>query len=259
MKKFFVFLLFLAVGLGLFWLKQTGDMEFFTNPVSVLQPKQTLPENGNVIEFEHGGINLVTSWFAVPADKKIALYSNLEEAKTAKTLLTEKNCQNLVSAGFYTKEKRPIGLFVSEGETIGLANNNGLFNGFLSKNRNNKMRLSIEVPQEELVWGLQSGPMLTENGQPITLKIKNDSAERRVVAGITKTGEVAFFVFYGKESLIQGPYLADLPAILNDLEEKTGIKLQSAINLDGGTASAFYSDHLSLSELTFIGSYFCIK
>lgn len=259
MKKFFVFLLFLAIGLGLFWWSKKEDVEFFRSPGSVLQPKQIQPKNNNVIEFEYGGINLVTSWFTVSEIEKITLHSNLESEKTAKALLSENNCTNLVSAGFYTKEKRPIGFFVSRGETVGLATNNELFNGFLSKNRDNKIRLSREVPEEELDWSLQSGPILIENGQPITLKIKNDSQERRVVAGITEAGEVAFFVLYGKESLIQGPYLADLPSILNELEGKTGIKLQNAINLDGGTASAFYSDYLSLSELTFIGSYFCVN
>lgn len=259
MQKFLVLILVLVSVLGLLWLKQAGDVELFNKPGSVLQPKHVSPQNSNIVEFEYADVNLVASWFTVSDAEKVALYSNLEDEKTAKTLLSDRDCKNLVSAGFYTKEKRPIGFFVSQGETIGLTTNNELFNGFLSKNRNSKVRLSREVPEEELDWGLQSGPILIKNGQPITLKIKNDEQERRVVAGITKAGEVAFFVLYGKESLIQGPYLADLPKILTDLEEKTGVKLQDAVNLDGGTASAFYSDYLSLSELTFIGSYFCIN
>lgn len=259
MKKFFIILLFLAVGLGLLWWSKKENAEFFRSPGSVLQPKQTFPKDNNTIEFEYGGINLVASWFTVSDIEKIALYSNLEREKTAKSLVSDNGCKNLVNAGFYTKEKRPIGFFVSGGKLTGSATNNQLFNGFFTADFNNEVRLSTDVPQEDLRWGLQSGPILIENGYPKTLKIKNDAQERRVIAGITEIGEIAFFVIYGKESLIQGPYLADLPGILVELEEKTGIKLQSAINLDGGTASAFYSDDLALPELTFIGSYFCVK
>ena len=42
-------------------------------------------------------------------------------------------------------------------------------------------------------------------------------------------------------------------------EEKTGIVFADVLNLDGGTASTFYSDSLQLPEAVISGSFFCLK
>jgi hypothetical protein len=41
------------------------------------------------------------------------------------------------------------------------------------------------------------------------------------------------------------------------ISEKLGWSVTEAINLDGGTASAFYTDKVYLKELNPVGSAFC--
>ena len=38
-----------------------------------------------------------------------------------------------------------------------------------------------------------------------------------------------------------------------------GLGCLDAINLDGGAASSFYTKNFSLTELSFVGSFFCVK
>jgi hypothetical protein len=53
--------------------------------------------------------------------------------------------------------------------------------------------------------------------------------------------------------------LSELPDILQRLEDKAGLKFVDALNLDGGAHSVFVTDEVSLTELSLIGSYFCLK
>lgn len=172
--------------------------------------------------------------------------------------MMEKQCKSLISAGFYTNENKPIGLFVYEGRKIKNLIANNLFNGIFSININNEAKITNEIKYENLRVGLQSGPIIMKDGESIALNVKNDKKSRRIVVAISDLKEIIFFVFYNKESVFTGPYLKDLPYALKLSEEKIGIKISDAINLDGGTASSFYTEYLNLSELTPIGSYFCL-
>ena len=78
-----------------------------------------------------------------------------------------------------------------------------------------------------------------------------------MVVGITKKGETIFLVLYDPENTWSGPKLADTPGVLSGVIER--LQLTDALNLDGGSASAFIRGDLSLEELTSVGSFFCVK
>ncbi|MCX6724478.1 MAG: hypothetical protein NTV20_00040, partial [Candidatus Shapirobacteria bacterium] len=57
---------------------------------------------------------------------------------------------------------------------------------------------------------------------------------------------------------VSGPLLADLPQIVGEIGETLGEDFKTALNLDGGTASAFLSQKKTIKEYTLIGSFFCL-
>jgi len=156
-----------------------------------------------------------------------------------------------INGGFYDTANKPLGLF-RIGETV-LAKQiqSNLLNGFLSDDG-----ITVAVPTGRFV--LQSGPLLIQRGNPLPLKIQNDEHARRMVAA--KTGEgFLFLTVYKEDSVFEGPLLADLPKVIQKINTKENLGIVDAINLDGGSASAFKNAETTLSELTPVGSLFCIK
>ncbi|MDO8599984.1 MAG: phosphodiester glycosidase family protein [bacterium] len=213
------------------------------------------PKNSpNIIDLDS---NYRLTWVLEEDLSKLKLYSNLTQEKTAKKLYEEGNCKALVNGGFYSKEDTHIGLFVTSEGKLNDKSNNDLFDGFFTVNKG-IAAISNTPPTEEPTIALQAGPTLFRNSKPIVLSIKNDENERRTAVATTSKGDVIFLMFYNKESTYLGPKLEEVPELLNEFSRLTGIPITSALNLDGGTASAFYTDGVSLGELTKIGSYFCI-
>lgn len=219
----------------------------------------TTTANKNSIEIN----NLTFSWFEVESDK-LTLVPNFTEKLTSKEFLGKNNCKLLTNASFYSKDKqslsadsRPIGLFISRGETLQNYQINSFFDGILSINDMATPRITREIPRDHLQNAVQIGPIIKENGSYLTLKIKDDSGARRVLAGVTGDNKLIFVVIYKADSEYLGPYLTDLPNILKDFEEKAKITFADIINLDGGAASTFNSPGVKLSELTSVGAFFC--
>ncbi len=197
----------------------------------------------------------VSLWKANPWNLK--LIPNFIKKQGSKEFGITSSCKYLANAGFYSKENNPIGLFITNGETIGKWQENNLLDGILTVNELMTPRITRVVPRDSLNIAVQTGPIIKENGSFITLKIMNDSLDRRSVAGITGENELYFLSFYEPNSNYSGPLLADLPTALKTFEEKTGIVFADAINLDGGSASVFKNNNTSLEEITPVGAFFC--
>ena len=76
---------------------------------------------------------------------------------------------------------------------------------------------------------------------------------------ITGDNTLYFIIIYNENQVFDGPFLQDMPSVMSEIQKETGIVFADAINLDGGTASTFYSDEVNLSEMSPVGSFFCIK
>lgn len=230
--------------------------------IKYLYPKNVSPSSFTVKPKQVENVNFANNtyqaaWLAAKPGN-ISLFSNLPYSKTAKTIQKEKNCVAVISGGFYSKDNRHIGLLVSENQILSKFRQNQTFDGFLFEDTDRLVKIADHPPGDNLRFILQSGPLLIKKGQKRILKISNDAAKRRIVVAITKDGTIYFLAVYLKESVYQGPYLSNLPDILELIEEKLNIHFTDALNLDGGTASAFLSSYHSLEELSPIGSYFCI-
>lgn len=181
---------------------------------------------------------------------KLKLFSNLVKKQEAQLLKEVNNCQALVNAGFYDEKDQHLGWFVSEGKEISPAQTNRLFNGFLTVSDDGAI---IDFEPRPGSVGLQSGPVLVYDGKPLKLTIKDDQPRRRVVAALTRDQQLIFLVILANQSDYAGPLLSETPKLLLALNPE----IVAAINLDGGSASAFLTAAVSLRESRPIGGFFC--
>lgn len=240
---------FLVVSLGIF---VSFLFTQVTNQVQIASPTPT-PES-SVLSFPDPGIHVEGPFDGA----QVKLINNLDKKLTAQQAKKEYNCRVLTNAAFYTKENKHVGLFVIEDSILRSANQNDLFDSFLTINSFLTPRITRTEPID-LVSGIQSGPLLIENGRTIRLSIIRDKEARRVVAAITGDNKLMFLVFFNSNSFFSGPMLADLPGEVKKYSDEHDLNIADAINLDGGSASAFLSDNIQLSELSPVGSFFCIS
>lgn len=179
----------------------------------------------------------------------IILIPNWDKPKKFKEVMVSEKCLFGTNGGFYTTQNKPIGLVKANNIVLNSSQNNRLFNGYVSS-----QGIGYEIPNDAN-WALQTGPMLWEDNQLINVKTTNDKSARRGVAITTTDNKLYFAIFYNSQAPVLGPYLNDLPEILKSLN----ISIKSAINLDGGRASAFYDGNTFLEESDPVGTVLCAK
>ena len=173
-------------------------------------------------------------------NSNIELISNFSEKKSAKDLMKENGCVAGINGGFYTEDNKPLGLFINDYKLVQKESSSLLFNGFVSEKG-----ISRNMPTD-VKWGFQTGPMLVDEDRGLKIEIREDRPARRSVIGVNKLGE---FVFISTD-----------PVNLEDLPEKIkNLNLVTAVNLDGGSAAAFYSPDMTISESSPVGSWLCAK
>jgi uncharacterized protein YigE (DUF2233 family) len=181
----------------------------------------------------------------------LQLFSNLNQREAAVDLSQKKGCEFLTNAGFYDTNNRHLGWFYTQGQEVSQATENRLFDGFLALKDG---QANIGFDQfEDVTWGVQTGPVLVYEGRPLKLSIRDDQPRRRVVAAINSDNELSFMIILSPESDYAGPLLGELPQLVKSINPEA----VKAINLDGGSASAFLNKEISLKEYSPIGGYFC--
>ena len=184
--------------------------------------------------------------YRIAESAKISLIENFEEKKSTEELMKENRCLAGINGGFYGEDDKPLGWFMTGGVQIQRVKSSSLFNGFVWQSDSGELKISRQKPSDNVNWGFQSGPMVMENGRTIALNIRDDRLARRAVIGVDKDGRVVF--------VHTDPVnLAELPGKIAELN------LITAINLDGGSASAFYGDGEEISESSAVGSWMCVK
>ncbi len=182
---------------------------------------------------------------------RLRLASNLNERESSADLSGKNQCSVLTSAGFYDTSNQHLGWFQVGGREFSPRQNNRLFDGFLSI-ASGAAEIGF-APRAAADFGLQSGPVLVFDSKPLKLTIKDDQPRRRVAAALTQDNQLIFLVILSPQSDYSGPLLADTPKIIQAINPA----IVSAINLDGGSASAFLTPEVSLKEYQPIGGFFC--
>ncbi len=222
-------------------------LELVKNPTSTMIP--SVDDDGHAIAYA----------FVQAEAKNVALFSNLKQSTDSASAKTSHGCMALINAGFYTKEHTHLGQFVTNSTTIQSPTSSSLVDGFLTVTEDDFASIDFEPSEKSLRFALQSGPVLRVRNAKRPLKLVEDEFARRSIAGITTDGSLIFISLYFIDQEYSGPRLERTPMILEKIMQRERIDIQDALNLDGGSASAFISNSVALTELAPIGGFFCIK
>ena len=255
MKRIFIviFLVFVSLG-GLYF---ANSINFKKDETKVLG--EELQRGSSAVEVSFGDEKYAVYWLVLSNLDTLELIPNFDDSQTASSAFDKYGCELLINGGFYTEAGKPIGLFRANSETIQEFSVNVLMNGVFSVNDFSTPRITREVPGDPLKIALQTGPILIENSFNQKLNLASDKSARRVISAVTGDNKLIFMVIYDPKSVFLGPELVDLPQIVSLLSAENDLNIADAINLDGGSASAFKSRDFSLNEISPVGSFFCLQ
>ncbi len=256
MKRFFFWLVFLSL------ISFSFCFFFKRTPPSPSVEKETKVEvddfRKNMREILFQGQKLLFLEQKINDTKKLVLLPNFEGKLASIELFKDNNCRFLISGGFYDQQDQPLGWFFTQKSLFKKEIKSALLNGFFFQNERGVIKIEDISPSAPVVWGLQTGPLLIFQNQPVRFSLVRDEQARRMVAALNQKDELIFLVITGSDSLAIGPSLTDLPAVVKKIGEELKEEFKTAVNLDGGTASAFINQAKKIKEYTWIGSFFCL-
>lgn len=214
-----------------------------------VKPPETLEIDGQTYAYDYN---------IAPSASTVSLIPNFVERKDAKSLADANKCRSYISGGFYDTAGKPLGYFYTDNTQYAPAIPSALVNGYIWADTST-LSISPSLPDESYRFAMQTGPRLISGGQRLPLRIQNDELARRMVAAKTGDGRTVFLAVYMADSVYGGPLLGDLPSVVESISDKEDLGISEAINLDGGSASAFSNGDTRLSELTTVGSLFCVR
>jgi Phosphodiester glycosidase len=139
-----------------------------------------------------------------------------------------------VNGGYFDTEFKPIGLRVADGTTFSPLRRARLITGILLQSDRgiDVLRVGEFSRTKKLIAAIQSGPFLVEGNKRIR-GLNDSQLARRTFAGTT-TSDGAFLGVCSDVSL------AELANILATTPIVADSKIRRAMNLDGGSSSAFW-------------------
>jgi uncharacterized protein YigE (DUF2233 family) len=156
------------------------------------------------------------------------------EGQSLAAVMKRENCVCGVNGGYFDTEFKPIGLRVADGSTFSPLRRARLITGILlqSERSIDVMRVSEFSGRKKLIAAIQSGPFLVDGNKRIR-GLNDSQLARRTFAGTT-TNDRAFLGVCSDVSLAELANILAATAIVADS------KTRRAMNLDGGSSSAFW-------------------
>lgn len=212
----------------------------------------------NSIEVSLDGSSFLVNFVRVNNISDLTLIENFKLKQTSSQVMQNEGCNTIVNGGFYSKDLKPIGLLINKGEIISQWEENNLFNAVLSINDFDTPRITRTPPMDNLRIAIQTGPILIENADRISIDDASGETARRVVAAVSGENKLMFFMIRQKGLGYSGPKLSQLPILLENIQNQVNEVIADAVNLDGGSASTFISESVSLPEAVMVGNFFCL-
>ena len=179
------------------------------------------------------------------ADLRIVDQANEPRSALAELMQTGRFLAG-VNGGYFDPQDAPVGLLIVDGKTIAPLRKARLLSGVMvaTKVGVKVMRIAEYVSGKGTTAALQCGPFLIDRGQPVGGLNDTRSARRTFVA--TAAGNRVALGSCSDVTLASLAKILALPAVAGDGT------LQRALNLDGGSSSAFWvrgeRDVFSISE-----------
>lgn len=244
----YIFVIILLVFAAVYYFQKITPIEIKQPDIQITPSVSTLRPD---YEVTIGKYIFVVYWQQIDA-ADLRLLPNFDQKQTSSEIMEKEQCSYGANGGFYTQDNKPIGLFIADVKKISSAVTNATFNGFFVKDQNT-VYIQRSLPNPNIDFALQSGPFMTPK---TNVRIQRDELARRILVGRSSDDKWYFIAVTEKDNSFSGPLLTQVPEILGKLP----IRISEALNLDGGSASAFYSeDGVRLGELTPVGSFFCGK
>lgn len=187
----------------------------------------------------------------------LSLIPNFADKESSEKVFLDNNCKYGANGGFYTKEGGPLGLFAANGKIIGEELKSSTFNGFFwGKGGNFWLELTVPRDLENVDFALQSGPLF-DVGYSGKGSFLEEDQKRRVMVVDDNSGKFYFVAIIEKGNNFGGPKLSEIAEVLRASKIAN---FNRALNLDGGSASAFYGENgEKFWEIVNVGSFFCGK
>jgi len=148
-------------------------------------------------------------------------------------VMRRENCLAGVNGGYFDPENKPVGLLISDGNVVAPLRKARLLSGVLvvSGGRIQLLRVAEYSPKSKATAALQCGPFLVDRSQPVPGLNDTRPARRTfIIAGADRTA----IGFCSAVTLAQLGKILATPGVI------PGFKVQRALNLDGGSSSAFW-------------------
>jgi uncharacterized protein YigE (DUF2233 family) len=149
-------------------------------------------------------------------------------------VMKQEKCLAGVNGGYFDRDYAPIGLLVTDGRVIAPLRKARLLSGILSvvNGRVRLQRVSEFSRKSKITAAVQCGPFLIDRSRAVTGLDDSRPARRTFVAiGVTHQAALGYC---SAVSLAQLGQILASPALVRDL------KIERALNLDGGSSSAFW-------------------
>jgi exopolysaccharide biosynthesis protein len=253
MKTLLAVIIIVLVSVGLAYTRNqvagVKDIKDTVTPTSVVIPSlitKTVEVDGKTWGYETLRIE----------DQKVKLIGNYGVNNNSEEIMSLEKCTSGVNAGFYQENGKPVGGVKILDKIVNKHSSNKLFNGFVG----------VSNDEHEIGYGwsdkysyvIQTGPVLINNSQVVALSLAKDKQARRMVAATSRDGTLVYLTIFGDKSVLDGPFLDDTGDVISKISILEKLDIVSAINLDGGTASAWYSPSLTIKEWQPVGSWWCI-
>ena len=199
------------------------------------EPGRTGIEHRHVVVEDAAAGQRVAVDVAVFSAKSTALrVIDNPDGQSLGAVMKREKCVCGVNGGYFDTEFKPIGLRVGDGTTFSPLRRARLITGILLQSDRgiDVVRVSEFSRTKKIVAAIQSGPFLVEGNKRIR-GLNDSQLARRTFAGIA-TNDRGFLGVCSDVSL------AELANILATVSIVADSKIRRAMNLDGGSSSAFW-------------------
>jgi hypothetical protein len=192
---------------------------------------------------EHRHIVVENAAATQRADLDVAIFSaqscalrviDNPEGESLGAIMKRERCACGVNGGYFDTEFKPIGLRISEGRTFSPLRRARLITGILLQSSRDidVIRVGEFSHSKKIAAAIQAGPFLVEGSKRIH-GLNDSQLARRTFAGIAGNDRALLGV-------CSAVSLAELANILSAAPVAADYKIRRAMNLDGGSSSAFW-------------------
>lgn len=166
-----------------------------------------------------------------PKTATLHVIDNPNGSENLAEVMTRKNFIAGVNGGYFDPQFNPLGLRVIDGATRSPLLRARLLTGVLCSSAHGVgiVRLGQFSPKQRCDAAIECGPFLIDRGMPVR-GLDQSRRARRTFAGATRRGDAALGISTDLS-------LAELASALTALPD---FKIWQALNLDGGSSSAFW-------------------